>query len=442
MLPLLKREVLRFNRNGARPKTSPCMTWLLWDNKTGTPTLISGWSAPPRVIWCTCFLILLTKRRCAHLLQAGALSLDNMPRKGAELNSFRWDILRRSLPFHESLAAILFILRCIGTSQLTLPDSNSNSSGCHGSLRTRTSAPISPTNGPQHRSLRKRGKELHRFVFAHLDSIPRPCLMLREASAADAGGAITTPADDGREPHRAEGKGKRGPESDPDTGSRGRLKGLRPARKNSNHVHDAEEDNESIAAGKSKRRKKDSNGRYLGCPFYKRNPLRHMDCLLRNQLTETSFVVQHLERSHRQPIHCPLCSRVFNSRAECDGHIRLQSCCSVCGQEFATREEFTHHAQALSCEMRETRCEGMTDDEVIRLRVPRRHLNEPERWYNIWDIVFSDTPHPDSPYVSSVPEEIFKVRCNLCFLGQFPYVWADLVRFSDAPSPLSFVSTP
>ena len=245
---------------------------------------------------------------------------------------------------------------------------------------------------------------------AEIERAFRRCIQFLLGLYGTVGGVAVVVTDDPvPDSNSAKGKGKRGPESDPDIGPRGRYKGLQPARNRSNQVRDAEDDNESIAAGKSKRRKKDCNGGYLACPFYKRNPLQHMDCLLRNQLTETSFVVQHLERCHRQPIHCPLCNRVFKTRAECDRHIRLQSCCSLCGQVFTTREECTQHTQARSCERREVRCEGLTDDEVARLRVSRRHLNEPQRWYDIWDIVFDDTPHPDSPYVSSVPEEIFKV---------------------------------
>ncbi len=226
------------------------------------------------------------------------------------------------------------------------------------------------------------------------------------------------------------GKGKRGHGSDPDTGRGERFLGLESAGNRSNRVRNAEDDNESIATSKSKRRRKDCDGRYLACPFYKLNPIKHMDCLLRNQITETSFVVQHLERCHRQPIHCPLCNRAFKTRAECDRHILLQSCCSSCGRAFSTREECTNHTQARSCESREVRCEGLTDDDFTRLRGSRRHLNEAQRWYSIWDIVFPDNPHPESPYVSSVPEEIIRVSPLHVSLACPRSHWQQFLSFS------------
>ncbi len=209
----------------------------------------------------------------------------------------------------------------------------------------------------------------------------------------------------------AKGRSKKGPESNPDTvtARHGRHKRVQSTRGKGNLTHDAEDDSDGVAAAKPKRRRKDDGGRHLACPFYKFNPVQHMDCLLRHQITETSFVVQHLERCHRKPIHCPVCDREFKTRAECDSHIRLQSCCSVCGQGFSTREECINHMQARACKMRDVRSGGLTDDEFTKLRVSRRKLNEVERWFAIWDIVFPDTPRPDSPYVSSVPEEIFKV---------------------------------
>jgi hypothetical protein len=146
------------------------------------------------------------------------------------------------------------------------------------------------------------------------------------------------------------------------------------------------------------------DGRHLACPCYKYNPIRYLDCLLRNCLSDTSFVVQHLERGHpHQPIHCPICGEVFDTHHDRDSHIRLQS-----------------------CEQRNFRHEGLTTDQLRQLRQNRRTLNEVERWYCLWDILYPTTPRPDSPYVGSVLEEITSIfrrawraaRQNL--LGEHP----------------------
>lgn len=138
---------------------------------------------------------------------------------------------------------------------------------------------------------------------------------------------------------------------------------------------------------KNKPSKKEHTGPYLACPYYKRNPLLHQRCLLRNDLTETSFVVQHVERAHpRLPIHCPCCGEIFATRAENDIHVRGRTC---------NPREFRH--------------EGLTEDQLVALRIPRRNLNEVERWYSLWDILFPGEPRPASPYVSEPFVEILGV---------------------------------
>ncbi len=148
------------------------------------------------------------------------------------------------------------------------------------------------------------------------------------------------------------------------------------------------DDASSLTASKSKRRGAVAgNYRLFGCPFYKYNPIQHKDCLLRNRLTETSFVVQHLARSHKsQPIHCPICGEMFDRRNDCDDHIRLQSC----------ERRIFHH-------------KGLTEDQLNHLREPRRGLNEADRWYRLWNIIFPNILPPDSPYVGTEYEEMIGV---------------------------------
>lgn len=188
------------------------------------------------------------------------------------------------------------------------------------------------------------------------------------------------------------GKGKKSL-SRPSTHRYGTYKRAQSAGDKSYQTYGAEEEEEddddgkSFRVRKSKRPRTNCDGRLLACPYYKFNPLEHNRCLLRNRLTDTSFVVQHVLRTHnRQPIHCPVCGNVFDTHTERDSHI-----------------------QAQSCERREVRYEGLTQDQVNRLRVPRRHLNEVKRWFSIWDIIFPNTPRPDSPYVGSEAEEMIGV---------------------------------
>lgn len=154
--------------------------------------------------------------------------------------------------------------------------------------------------------------------------------------------------------------------------------------KGSNKGGDDSEDDGGVAKGKSRRRGvTKGSDRYLACPCFKFNPIRYEACLHKH-LTSTSFVVQHLERSHGpQPIHCPLCGREFDTCGARDNHIRQTSC---------ERQNFRHV--------------GLSEDQRHRLRDNRRHLNEVERWYCIWDIMYPDTPRPDSPYVGGAIEEI------------------------------------
>ncbi|KAK3381244.1 hypothetical protein B0H63DRAFT_523972 [Podospora didyma] len=148
-------------------------------------------------------------------------------------------------------------------------------------------------------------------------------------------------------------------------------------------------DSGSVPTNKPKKPPKAVSGdvRLLACPCYKHNPIAHMMCLLRNSLTETCFVVQHLERSHpKQPIHCPVCGRTFDTRTDCNDHI---------GRRLCEPRTFQHP--------------GFTDDQLRGLRQPRRNLNEAERWYCLWDILYPGKPRPASPYVGSPFEEMMNI---------------------------------
>lgn len=131
-------------------------------------------------------------------------------------------------------------------------------------------------------------------------------------------------------------------------------------------------------------------GPFLACPLYKFNPIAHRGCLLANHLTSTSYVVQHVIRSHKkQPIHCPTCGVKFETRVDCNGHIRSERC---------SPQRFDHP--------------GLTEDQWNVLQARRdRHprLDEEARWFSLWDALFPETPRPASPFVLNEQQELLGV---------------------------------
>lgn len=126
--------------------------------------------------------------------------------------------------------------------------------------------------------------------------------------------------------------------------------------------------------------------RLFGCPFYKRDPVKYLFCMMRQTLTGTNYVKQHLVRYHRPPIHCPTCGEVFQQKSARDAHIEKNTC---------ARREF--------------KLEGMNLEQQEALRRTSRFAGHEERWYQIWDILFPGEPRPESPYVDDALEEIGRV---------------------------------
>lgn len=124
----------------------------------------------------------------------------------------------------------------------------------------------------------------------------------------------------------------------------------------------------------------------LACPFYKHDPTEHMECLLRNRLTSTSFVRQHLQRAHRQPIHC-----------------------SRCGLQFRKEVERDDHLVQVRCELNSFTYPGLNTGQLMQIRKPPRDLDEQGRWNSMWEILFPGEPCPGDPYVGSAQEEILGI---------------------------------
>ena len=134
--------------------------------------------------------------------------------------------------------------------------------------------------------------------------------------------------------------------------------------------------------------------RGYACPFFKRDPVRYMDCLTR-KLTRIRDVKQHIERRHIQPrFSCPICYGKFSSPQDRDDHIRSRCCAS--GSPTAI--------DSLDGVSRETL-------KLLKSRVSRTIARE--QWYSVWDTIFSGVARPESPYLDSTIEEIIGIIRNL-----------------------------
>lgn len=150
-----------------------------------------------------------------------------------------------------------------------------------------------------------------------------------------------------------------------------------------------------------------------------------MDCL-KYRLKSSSYVLQHIDRKHpKQPIHCAICGECFESTDERDAHTRDVAC---------KRTEFCYP--------------GLTADQSHQLHLSRNRLNEAERWYAMYDVIFpSSIRRPTSPYVGTYDEELLDVlrRARGWFTGseQFPerYQFKWLRSVTAGEDDLSFLTS-
>ncbi|KZL64216.1 hypothetical protein CI238_00613 [Colletotrichum incanum] len=127
--------------------------------------------------------------------------------------------------------------------------------------------------------------------------------------------------------------------------------------------------------------------KFFACPYFKRDPVKHLKCFMRFKLKRVKDVKQHLYRKHSLSEHyCPLCWATFDRRSDYDDHIRKQSC-----QQQAMPEKYG---------------DFMTVDQ--KKAISRRTdsgLNEHEQWYNVWRVLFPNEDKPSSPYLKSTEFE-------------------------------------
>ncbi|KAJ2973168.1 hypothetical protein NQ176_g6761 [Zarea fungicola] len=138
----------------------------------------------------------------------------------------------------------------------------------------------------------------------------------------------------------------------------------------------------------------DITTKLYACPFYKFDPLTHYRCGRKYDLRRPADVRQHILRCHTLgPMYCANCWRSWDQ---------------------SQSGEFVEHTVAMSCD-RVPQPEHLnrveqSDLEAMDLGGP----NGREKWYLIWDTLFSDHERPDSPYQDPTAKEILTI---VRFLG-------------------------
>lgn len=128
--------------------------------------------------------------------------------------------------------------------------------------------------------------------------------------------------------------------------------------------------------------------RSLACPFYKHYPFSHRKCLAL-VLRRPKDVKQHIYRCHTKPeFYCARCYEIFRTAAERDTHWREESCESVDGHLLFQSQWINDYQR-----------------EKLNEKSPR-DLDVESQWFQIYDIIFSDSARPRSPYVGNCLEEM------------------------------------
>lgn len=124
----------------------------------------------------------------------------------------------------------------------------------------------------------------------------------------------------------------------------------------------------------------------LACPFYKLDPYRHYRCLEKHKLKRLADVRQHINRAHVVRAHyCPMCWAIFQTKGTLDSHVGAGNCPGLPELTKIGIDNPILH--------------GLLPEEAERLAVLPRGPTETDKWYWLWDTLFSEHPRPASPYV-------------------------------------------
>lgn len=150
-------------------------------------------------------------------------------------------------------------------------------------------------------------------------------------------------------------------------------------------------------------KKQEDNGPWV-CPFFRKDPTRHMDCITLT-LNRIQDVKQHLTRRHTAELYC-----------------------STCFQEFQLHQEWEQHTQRRNCTRRPCPPHRVTPQAQDRLKVRvDRTMTAAEQWYEIWKILFEDEKPPHSPQQGSVIGEVISIIRD-CWHEERGQILSELVR--------------
>ncbi|UPL02539.1 hypothetical protein LCI18_013473 [Fusarium solani-melongenae] len=150
-------------------------------------------------------------------------------------------------------------------------------------------------------------------------------------------------------------------------------------------------------------KKQEDNGPWV-CPFFRKDPIRHMDCITLT-LNRIQDVKQHLTRRHTAELYC-----------------------STCFQEFQLHQEWEQHTQRRDCTRRPCPPHRVTPQAQDRLKVRvDRTMTAAEQWYEIWKILFEDEKPPHSPQQGSVIGEVISIIRD-CWHEERGQILSELVR--------------
>ncbi|RSL64566.1 hypothetical protein CEP53_004024 [Fusarium sp. AF-6] len=140
------------------------------------------------------------------------------------------------------------------------------------------------------------------------------------------------------------------------------------------------------------------------CPFFRRDPTHHMDCITLT-LNRIQDVKQHLTRRHTAEFSCSFCFDEFQHRQDWEEHVRLRTC------------------QPRPCPAH--RVSPQAQDR-LKVRVDRT-LTASEQWYEIWRILFEDEKPPHSPHQGSVIGEVISIIRD-CWHTERGQILSELAR--------------
>jgi len=166
----------------------------------------------------------------------------------------------------------------------------------------------------------------------------------------------------------------------------------RPLRAADNADQNDEDDEDSVSRPRKKARGLAPGRKLFACPFWKKHPRAYRDCFS-YKLSRIKDVKQHLARQHT-PIHCERCLRVFPDRHSKSMHLESDEPCT----------------RGLHGDL-----DGINNEQREDLqKKSKRGQTEDEQWYVVWNILFANTPRPDSPYMDFEQSRDFAEWVEFC----------------------------